>query len=613
MLRVTASGRQPLAWLLTLLILLPLGALATSPAEETARLHDFMDVLYEEELRFFPEYLTKLGRRELYDRFDDYSEAGDAAYIDWYRDSVARLQDAFDYAALDREGQASWDFWHYRLERLEENWRFRHHPYVLTQVNAGHTDLPQLLVSYHPAESAADLQAYISRLQDLQRALDQLRQRAAVAARKGIRPPQFAYDYVISQSRQLLQGAPFEADSGSDSVLWADVQAKIAGLEAAGNLDAETASALRESARQALLANVEPGYRALIDWFSEDRQHADAQPRGALALPEGEQWYASRVREYTTLDSDAERIHELGLHEVARLREAMQSIMREVDFKGDLASFFSFVRDDPQFYYADSDAGRQAMIDDTRAFLARIEPRLPEYFGRLPKTPLEVRRVEAFRERDGGSAFYEQGTPDGSRPGVYYMHLSDMRANNRTDLQTTAYHEGSPGHHMQVALSLESESLPAFRRNVWYSAYGEGWALYSELLAAEMGVYDDPYMQFGRLAAEIFRAIRLVVDTGLHARGWSQQQAVQYMLDNSAMPESQARSEIERYLVWPGQALSYKMGMQHILELREQARAELGESFDIRGFHDTVLGGGSLPLSLLTRQVDAWVAARRQP
>lgn len=599
-----------LAWALVLLALLPMAGVASSPAGETARLHEFLDTLYEEELRYSPEHLTKLGRRELYGKLDDYSAAGEQAFLEWYRDSVVRLQDAFDYAALDRQGQLSWDFWHYRLERLEENRRFRHHPYVITQVNAHHTSLPQLLINYHEVSSEADMRAYVSRLRAFDRALTQLLERSKAAAARGIRPPRFAYDYVIRQSEQVLHGAPFD-ESGDASVLWADARDKVAALRDSGSIDESAAQALREQAREALVEQVGPAYRRLIAWYRDDRERADAEPAGVHSLPEGADWYANRIREYTTLDLDAKTVHATGLKEVARIREAMLEIMEKTGFQGSLAEFFVFVREDDRFYYPDTEAGREAFVEETRDYLERIETRLPEWFGTLPDTPLEVRRVEAFRERDGGAAFYEQGTPDGSRPGVYYMHLSDMQGNNRTDLQTTAYHEGLPGHHMQVALSLENQELPAFRRNVWYSAYGEGWALYSELLAAEMGVYDNPYNDFGRLAGEIFRAIRLVVDTGLHAKGWSQEQAVQYMLDNSPIPESKARSEIERYLVWPGQALSYKIGMEHILALRQEARAALGEDFDIRGFHDAVLRAGSLPLPLLSVRVQRWIEEQR--
>ncbi|MEQ8516106.1 MAG: DUF885 family protein, partial [Chromatocurvus sp.] len=280
--------------------------------------------------------------------------------------------------------------------------------------------------------------------------------------------------------------------------------------------------------------------------------------------------------------------------------------LERVEFEGSLQAFFSYVRDDPRFYYPDTATGRQQYIADTETYLEEIEAELPEYFGLLPRTDLVVRRVEAFRERDGGAAHYARGTPDGNRPGIYYLHLSDMQSNNLTDLQTTAYHEGNPGHHMQISIAQENERMPRFRRNLWYSAYGEGWALYAEQVAAEMGLVTDPYNDFGRLTAEIFRAIRLVVDTGLHHLGWSEEEAVQYMLNNSALPEGKVRSEIRRYIAWPGQATAYKVGMLKILELRREAQAAMGEKFDIRGFHDAVLGGGSLPLHLLERRVQQW-------
>ena len=244
--------------------------------------------------------------------------------------------------------------------------------------------------------------------------------------------------------------------------------------------------------------------------------------------------------------------------------------------------------------------------------MERMNTLLPQYFGLLPKAPLVVKRVEAFRERDGGAPHYNKGRPDGSVPGIYYLHLSDMGALNRTVMQSTAYHEGVPGHHMQLSIALESNNLPTFRTFVWYSAYGEGWALYSELLAKEMGVYDDPYYDLGRLVDEMWRAVRLVVDTGMHAKGWSEQRAVDYFMANAPIPEVKVRSEIRRFLVWPGQSTSYKMGMLNILELRAKAREALGDKFDIREFHDVILGGGSLPHELLANKIDTWVAQRSE-
>ncbi|MFV0276743.1 MAG: DUF885 domain-containing protein, partial [Parahaliea sp.] len=494
--------------------------------------------------------------------------------------------------------------------RAAESARWRRNVYRFDQFSAEHAELPQFLVGFHAVASEQDMRDYISRIGGIARALGQLRERAEVAAKEGVRAPRFAYDTVIEQSRAVISGQPFD-DSAASAPLWQDVQHKVGALVAAGTISPGTAENLRQQARSALLEEVRPAYRSLIAWLERDRVNTSAEARGASSLPDGKAYYAHRLRSYTTTDMSAAKIHQLGLMEVARIQGEMRAIKEEVGFEGDLAEFFDFVRSDPQFYYPDTDAGRQAYLEETRHYLAQIKAHLPDYFGILPRSPLEVRRVETFRELDGGSAFYETGTADGSRPGVYYSHLSDMSANSRVDLQTTAYHEGTPGHHMQGSIALERSDLPLFRTNVWYSAYGEGWALYAELLAWEMGMYDQPYYNFGRLGAEIFRAIRLVVDTGLHAMNWSEEQAVQYMLDNSAIPESFVRSEIRRYLVYPGQATSYKVGMIKILELRERARVRLGDAFDIRAYHDLVLGGGALPLDILERRVDGWIAAGR--
>lgn len=307
----------------------------------------------------------------------------------------------------------------------------------------------------------------------------------------------------------------------------------------------------------------------------------------------------------------AGEIHALGLAEVERIHAEMEAIRDEVGFDGSLQEFFAFVRDDAQFYYPSTDAGREAYLQAAREYLGFIEQRLPEYFGLLPRADLVVRRVEAFREEPGAAQHYFPGTPDGSRPGVYYAHLVDMSAMPIPQMEVIAYHEGLPGHHMQVSIAQELEGVPTFRTQALFTAYVEGWALYSELLAKEMGAYQDPYSDFGRLSSELWRAIRLVVDTGLHSMGWTEAEAVAYMRDNSPISEGQIRSEIRRYIVLPGQATAYKIGMLEILELRERARDALGDAFDIRDFHDTVLGGGALPLSLLERRVDDWITSQR--
>jgi uncharacterized protein (DUF885 family) len=307
----------------------------------------------------------------------------------------------------------------------------------------------------------------------------------------------------------------------------------------------------------------------------------------------------------------ADEVHDYGLAEVARIRAEMEEIKSDVGFEGTLQEFFVFLREDPQFFFPNTDEGREGYIQAAREHLDYIEQSLPEYFGILPKADLEVKRVEPFREQPGAAQHYFPGTPDGSRPGVYYAHLSDMNAMPKHQLEVVAYHEGLPGHHMQIAIAQELESVPEFRTQSFFNAYAEGWGLYAERLAKEMGAYEDPYSDFGRLSTEIWRAIRLVVDTGLHAKGWSEQEAIDFFLENSSMAEGAIRSEVQRYLVTPGQATSYKIGMMKILELRENARAELGEKFDIKAFHDTVLGGGALPLEILERRVNDWVASQK--
>ncbi len=592
------------AWLLPLLIII----LPAQAATESERLRQWLDERYEEELALSPMAQTQLGRKQDYDKIDDFSEAAAKSRLEWQLSTVDKMRDAFDYDKLDADAKVSYDYWIYRADRAAEDYEWRHHDYVFDQVTAAHTGLPQFVMNYHNVDSEQDMLDYIARLDGISRALEQLLGWAEVGAKAGVRPPRFAYDIVIEQSQGVIAGAPFD-DTEIVAPLWADVLAKTDALQETGTINEERKLALQEEARVALLEQVQPAYEKVISWLENDRENSAEDPKGASTLPDGTAYYAHRLRANTTTDLSAEEIHQLGLAEVARIRGEMDQIREQVGFEGDLNEFFDFVRSDGQFYYPNTDAGRQAFIDETRHYLDLINAKLPEYFGILPKANLEVRRVEAFRERDGAAAFYDTGTADGSRPGVYYMHLSDMGANNRTDLQTTAYHEGNPGHHMQSSIALERSDLPLFRTHVWYSAYGEGWALYSELLAWEMGVYDNLYYDFGRLGAEIFRAIRLVVDTGMHAMGWTEEEAVAYMMANSAIPETSVRSEIQRYLVWPGQATSYKVGMLKILELRERAKAEMGDDFDIRTYHDLVLGGGSLPLNILERRVDDWIAS----
>lgn len=589
-------------------------AVAASQADiaaETERLNQWFEKKYEEQLRFSPLQLTFQGRKELYDQLDDLSEQSQIDQVAWQKASVEEMEKTFDYAKLSDEGKFSYDLWKLQYEDAKAGLPFLADGYSFDQMNGAQSFLPTVLISFHKVEEESDYTAYISRLKATARAFDQLLERARKSAGQGIRPPKFAYEGVIEQSRKVIAGAPFS--SGKDSDIWADAQAKADGLVKSGKIDAKRAAELKEQARKALLEQFEPAYERVIAWSEEELPKAAVNATGVGAThPNGKAYYEYRLRQMTTTDMTAEQIHELGLKEVERIKGEMTALKDKVGFKGDLDAFFAFIDSDPRFKYPNTDVGRQAYIDDATKAIANIKKELPNYFGLLPKADLVVKRVEAFREQDGAAQHYFPGTPDGSRPGVYYAHLSDMNAMPKPELEVIAYHEGLPGHHMQISIAQELTGVPKFRTQAGFTAYQEGWGLYSEWLAKEMpNTYQDPYSEFGRLSSEMWRAIRLVVDTGLHAKGWTEQQAVEYFDDNSAVPLTAIQSEVRRYLIMPGQATAYKIGMIRIQELRKKAETELGDKFDIKGFHDTVLGGGALPLTLLEKRVDQWIASQK--
>lgn len=585
----------------------PTAATIECTTSQTDCLNEWFDQKFEEELAFSPIRQTALGRKTDYDKIDDLSIEAAERQIAWWEQALTDMEANFDYDQLSDEAKLSYDMFKWRAQQAIRSRDFFEQEYILHQMGGLHTTLPSFLLSQHTVKSESDMQAFIARIGGIGTAMDQALKRAQDNAEAGTRPPRFAYDAVIDESRKLISGAPF--GKGEPSALWTGVEGHLAKLVEDGTITQDRADALKEEARSALTEQMAPAYQRVIDWFEEDRPNTNARAQGVTTLPNGQEFYAYSLAEMTTTDMTADEIHEKGLAEVARIRDEMKAIMEKTGFEGTLEDFFKFTRDDPQFFFTDDEKGAQDYINRAKGHIDQLTTRLPEFFGRLPKAPLEVRRVEPFREQDGAAQHYRPGTPDGSRPGIYYAHLSDMKAMPIPPLEAIAYHEGNPGHHMQVSIAQELEGVPKFRsQGGFISAFGEGWALYSEALAKEMGGYEDPYSEFGRLQSEMWRAIRLVVDTGIHAKGWTEDEAVAYCLENSPNPETVARSEVRRYFVLPGQATSYKIGMIKIQELRAKAQGELGDKFDIRGFHDTVLGGGSVPLSLLEKQVDNWIA-----
>ena len=576
-------------------------------AAETARLTAYLDAEYEKELAMSPEDLTSQGRKEQYDRLDDRSPEGELRLLEWRRKSVADMKAQFVYDRLDDDGKTSYDVWTQELDRAEKRRQWRPHFYIFTR-GGGHTGLPQFLISFHRVDTSSDLNAYVSRLSLLDTAMDQLLARAQTAAARGIRPPAFAFEQASSEVARLTTGAPF--GRGADSPLFADVKAKAAGLVKQGAMTDADAKAAVDRAATVLKTEVKPAYDRIAAWLRDDGRNASAESQGVSALPEGGAFYNVALALQTTTAMTSEEIHALGLSEVARIRAEMEAVKTATGFAGTLPEFFAFMRKDRRFFFPNTDAGRAAYISLAEAYLGTMQKKLPEYFGILPKAGLVVKRVEPFREEPGGAQHYFGGTPDGSRPGTFYAHLSDMNAMPKFQLEDVAYHEGVPGHHLQISIAQERTGLPKFRTQYGYGAFAEGWGLYSEALSKEMGFFTDPYSDFGRLSGEMWRAIRLVVDTGLHAKGWTEQQAVEYFVANSPLAEGAIRSEVRRYLVTPGQATTYKLGMLTFQRLRDEARQALGPKFDYRAFHDVVLGGGSLPLPVVEARVRRWITAQ---
>ncbi len=619
--------KTTLTALATIFVLTSCGPNATGPAEpaqkaavqytqdevqaETKRLNEWFEVKFEEQLADSPIQQTFLGRDTDQDKIDDLSIEAQDRQLEWQRQSVAEMRRDFDYDKLTQEAKTSYDIWVYQAEQSEAALPFRTNQYIFEQMGAVHGFFPQLLIAFHRVSEGKDMDNYLSRISGSARALGQLIDQSEDNAKAGIHPPRYAFDQVILEATKIITGAPFD-DSGEDSAIWADATAKIAKLLDEEKIDQAKADQLTTDIRAALINDWQPAYERLIAWQKEDMVNATPEAHGVSTQPNGTAYYKERLANQTTSDFTPNEIHEIGLAEVTRLRGEMEVVKDEFGFDGTLPEFFSFLRDnkdDERLYYPNDDEGREGYIKDATAAIEKIKTQLPNYFGILPKADLVVKRVESFREQAGAPQHYSSGTPDGTRPGTYYAHLLDMTAMPKRELEVIAYHEGIPGHHMQISIAQELTDIPTFRRQAGFNAYAEGWALYSEWLAKEMpGTYQDSLSEFGRLGSEMWRAVRLVVDTGIHTKGWSEKQAVDFFLANTAAPVQQARAEVRRYTVWPGQATGYKVGMLKIQELRRKAEAELGDTFDIRDFHDTILGGGAMPLTILERRVDEWIA-----
>ncbi|MCG7566271.1 DUF885 domain-containing protein [Pseudoalteromonas sp. CnMc7-15] len=570
---------------------------------EVAKANAFFEEVFNRNVMRSPVYQTYMGIKKDYDKWDDESEARAKEDLALAKKDLATLA-TIDRAKLDANTQISYDLMQQNLEQSIADYQWRYHNYPVNQMFGTHSMVAAFLINQHQISSVEDAKAYIARLNGVPKLFTQLQTNLQTRAEKGIIAPKFVFPHVIEASQNIIKGAPFGGDK--DSTLLADFKRKVDKLD----IDNGDKSALIAEATEALQVSVKPAYNGLISYLQQLEKRADNRD-GAWKFPDGKAFYNTMLERTTTTDLSAEQIHAIGLAEVQRIHDEMRAIKEKVGFEGDLKAFMEFMKTDEQFYYPDTEAGREAYLNEAIRVIDDMKGRLDELFLVKPEAGLKVKRVEAFREKSAGKAFYQQPAPDGSRPGVYYANLYDMEAMPTYQLEALAYHEGIPGHHMQIAIAQELEGVPNFRKYGRFTAYTEGWGLYSELLPKEMGLYQDPYSDFGRLAMELWRACRLVVDTGIHAKRWTRQQGIDYYVNNTPNATSDAVKMVERHIVMPSQATAYKIGMLKIVELREQAKKALGDKFDIREYHNIVLKNGPVPLNLLEEMVADWVASKQ--
>ena len=573
---------------------------AATQQTESEKANALFDQIFDEGIDRSPMMQTFLGIKKDYDKWNDISEENALKELEITKQDLKRIQQ-LDVSKLDAQTAVSYALLEQKLQQEIDDFKWRHHNYPVNQMFGLHSQVPAMLINQQSIADEKEANDYISRVNGTNVLINQLIDQLKIREQKGIIAPKFVFPHVIRDSKNILAGAPFEA--GEDGTILADFRKKVNKLE----LDDAKKAELISQVEKALTEQLQPAYQALVSYLTELEKKADTRD-GAWKFPDGEAFFNNALNRTTTTDLTSEQIHEIGLSEVARIHDEMRAIMKKVNFEGDLAAFFEFMRNDKQFYYNSDEEGRARYLKEATAYIDTMKERLDELFLTKPKAGLIVKAVEPFREKSAGKAFYQQPTPDGSRPGIYYANLYDMEAMPTYQMEALAYHEGIPGHHMEIAMKQELEGIPKFRKFGRYTAYTEGWGLYSEMIPKEIGFYQDPYSDFGRLAMELWRACRLVVDTGIHAKKWTREQGIEYYVTNTPNAKSDAVKMVERHVVMPSQATAYKIGMLKIVELREMAKEKLGDKFDIRQFHNVVLSQGPVPLNVLTDMVNEYIA-----
>jgi len=551
-----------------------------------------------------PEVQTRLGIKKDYDKLDNDSPEADAKKLALQKKELIWLTDSVNVEALSKEVLLSYKLFKKKVENNIADYKYRLYNYPVNQMFGAQSGKPAFLINMHRIDDISDANAYISRLNEFNKYFTQLIKNLEAREAAGIVPPKFVFNKVIEDSENILKGKPFD-NADKKSTLLKDFSEKVSNLD----IDTKTKSNLETLAKQALLTSVKPAYNSLISFIKKQKERANSD-HGAWKFPDGKAFYNNALKRTTTTDLTANEIHEIGLSEVARIHKEMNIIRNKVGFKGTLQDFFQFMKTDKQFYYKADKQGKAAYLKKAVNLIDSMETRLDEIFITKPKASIIVKAVESFREKSAGKAFYNRPAADGSRPGIYYANLYDMESMPIYQMEALAYHEGIPGHHMQLAIQQELKEVPLFRKFGGYTAYTEGWGLYSEFIPKEMGFYVDPYSDFGRLAMELWRACRLVVDTGIHAKKWTREEGIAYYTENTPNAELDVIKMVERHIVMPSQATAYKIGMLKILELRTKAKNALGDQFDIRDFHEVVITQGAIPLNILEEFVNDYITSK---
>jgi len=574
------------------------------PLSEDERLMAFFEDSWNVLLELSPEDKAWIGIKD--EDYGSWNNRSDIHAIAMHKKAISELAtlNNFDYDKLSAPRKISFDFYQQSLESQIEAHAYRFHEYALDQEGGQIAELFVFLQNFHEITSVEDAHYYLQRLAGMGAVINQYRINSKVRANKGIIVPAYAFDPLIQGTQSLLNGSPLQ-DSADENSLYRDFKTKISTLEIAD----KDKSAMLAKAEKALKGPISKAINSLINELKR-QQKLQMNNHGAWALPDGQAYYEHQIKQNTTIALTSQELHQTGLSEVARIHNEMREIMQAMDFDGSLQDFFAFMKTNPDNYYPNTDVGREAFLKDSKQQADQVLAVAGNYFHRLPRADFEVRRVETWREDTAGIAFYSSPSEDGTRPGIYYANLKDMSKVQKYPFVSVAYHEGVPGHHFQIALAQEIENVPSFQKYFGNTAYVEGWALYSEFLAKEMGAFKQPLEDFGRLQEELWRAIRLVVDTGMHAKKWSRERAIEYANFNSPYDEADVIQEIERFMVWPAQAVSYKVGMMKIQELRQKAETALKDKYDVRDYHSVVLENGALPLSVLEKQVDLYIEAK---